>query len=157
MSLVEHISKLWKIKKTGRHYSACCPFHFEYTPSFTVNPETDKFHCFGCGANGGKVEFDSYWALKIVAMEYEKNIAVEDRCKDMLPEELEELRDAGCFVHLQAKVRFIKAINRSLQRDLNRFIQILKPDELLYSKALEMMAISMKEMNEQLKWIQREY
>lgn len=40
------------LKKTGKTYSACCPFHDEKTPSFHVNPDRGDYHCFGCGAGG---------------------------------------------------------------------------------------------------------
>lgn len=45
------------LKKTGVNYSACCPFHNEKTPSFTVSPSKQFYHCFGCGANGNAIGF----------------------------------------------------------------------------------------------------
>lgn len=45
------------IKKKGHEYVACCPFHAEKTPSFTVNEEKELFHCFGCGASGDSIDF----------------------------------------------------------------------------------------------------
>ncbi len=47
------------LKKMGANYSACCPFHGEKTPSFTVSPEKQFFHCFGCGAHGDIISFVS--------------------------------------------------------------------------------------------------
>lgn len=46
-----------KLKKVGKEYEACCPFHDERTPSFTVNPAKGFFHCFGCGAHGDVISF----------------------------------------------------------------------------------------------------
>ena len=43
--------------KAGREYKACCPFHSEKTPSFTVNDEKHFYHCFGCGAHGDAIRF----------------------------------------------------------------------------------------------------
>ena len=45
------------LKKTGREYQACCPFHNEKTPSFTVSPGKQFYHCFGCGAHGTSIGF----------------------------------------------------------------------------------------------------
>lgn len=46
-----------RLKKEGREYKACCPFHNEKTPSFSVNDEKGAYYCFGCGANGDVVDF----------------------------------------------------------------------------------------------------
>jgi DNA primase len=46
-----------KLTKAGREYKACCPFHNEKTPSFTVNDEKGFYHCFGCGAHGDAIRF----------------------------------------------------------------------------------------------------
>jgi DNA primase len=46
-----------KIIKAGREYKACCPFHQEKTPSFTINDEKGFYHCFGCGAHGDAIRF----------------------------------------------------------------------------------------------------
>ncbi|WP_118857097.1 DNA primase [Sphingomonas mesophila] len=46
-----------KLTKAGREYKACCPFHSEKTPSFTVNDEKGFYHCFGCGAHGDAIRF----------------------------------------------------------------------------------------------------
>ena len=55
--LVELIDARVPLKKTGRNYSACCPFHQEKTPSFTVAPDKQFYYCFGCGASGNAVGF----------------------------------------------------------------------------------------------------
>ena len=46
-----------KLKKQGKNFHACCPFHNEKTPSFTVNGEKQFYHCFGCGAHGNAIDF----------------------------------------------------------------------------------------------------
>ncbi|RLV61751.1 DNA primase [Parashewanella curva] len=45
------------LKKAGKNYSACCPFHSEKTPSFTVSQDKQFYHCFGCGAHGNAIDF----------------------------------------------------------------------------------------------------
>ena len=46
-----------KLIRAGREYKACCPFHDEKTPSFTINDEKGFYHCFGCGAHGDAIRF----------------------------------------------------------------------------------------------------
>ncbi|MBB72009.1 MAG: DNA primase [Legionellales bacterium] len=55
--IVEVIDNRVPLKKAGMNYSACCPFHNEKTPSFTVSPNKQFYHCFGCGANGNVISF----------------------------------------------------------------------------------------------------
>lgn len=55
--IVELINSRVKLKKAGRNYQACCPFHHEKTPSFSVSPQKQFYHCFGCGAHGNAITF----------------------------------------------------------------------------------------------------
>lgn len=55
--IVEIIDSRVALKKTGKNYSACCPFHQEKTPSFSVSPDKQFYHCFGCGAGGNALTF----------------------------------------------------------------------------------------------------
>jgi DNA primase len=85
VDIVDVIEQRVPLKKAGREYHACCPFHNEKTPSFTVSPSKQFYHCFGCGAHGSAVGF---------LMEYE-NLA--------FPEAIEELaRSAGMEVPHEA-------------------------------------------------------
>ncbi|ARU65249.1 DNA primase [Histophilus somni] len=61
--IVDLIDSRVKLKKQGRDYQACCPFHHEKTPSFTVSPKKQFYHCFGCHAHGNAISF---------LMEYDK-------------------------------------------------------------------------------------
>jgi DNA primase len=55
--IVEVIDTRVPLKKAGREFKACCPFHDEKTPSFTVSQVKQFYHCFGCGANGTAISF----------------------------------------------------------------------------------------------------
>lgn len=55
--LVELIDGYVHLKRTGKNYAACCPFHQEKTPSFTVSPDKQFYYCFGCGASGNAIGF----------------------------------------------------------------------------------------------------
>ena len=57
IDVVDVIDKRITLKKAGANYSACCPFHQEKTPSFTVSPSKQFYHCFGCGAHGSAISF----------------------------------------------------------------------------------------------------
>ncbi|MDP0161699.1 DNA primase [Glaesserella parasuis] len=61
--IVELINSRVKLKKAGRDYQACCPFHHEKSPSFTVSQSKQFYHCFGCGVHGNVISF---------LMEYDK-------------------------------------------------------------------------------------
>ncbi len=57
VDIVDVIERYVPLKKGGANYSACCPFHTEKTPSFTVSPTKQFYHCFGCGAHGNAISF----------------------------------------------------------------------------------------------------
>ena len=55
--IVDVISKYVSLKRKGRNYFGCCPFHNEKTPSFSVSPDRQIYHCFGCGQGGNVISF----------------------------------------------------------------------------------------------------
>ena len=75
--IVDVVDQRVPLKKQGNNYTACCPFHQEKTPSFSVNQERQFYYCFGCGAGGNAIGF---------IMDYDKvefPIAVETLAKDI--------------------------------------------------------------------------
>src|ERR1700721_1482249 len=90
--IVEIIGARVPLKKAGREFKACCPFHNEKSPSFWVSPDKQFYHCFGCGAHGTVVGF---------LMQYEK-LGFLDAVADLaqragleLPREAQGANDAG--------------------------------------------------------------
>ncbi|MEZ9629532.1 DNA primase [Vibrio breoganii] len=63
LDIVDIVDARVKLKKQGKNYGACCPFHNEKTPSFSVSQEKQFYHCFGCGVHGNAIDF---------MMEYER-------------------------------------------------------------------------------------
>ncbi|MFC6336888.1 DNA primase [Pseudomonas sp. CCM 7891] len=55
--IVDVVSSRLQMKKAGKNYTACCPFHKEKTPSFSVSPDKQFYYCFGCGAGGNALGF----------------------------------------------------------------------------------------------------
>ncbi|MDR2685990.1 MAG: DNA primase [Rickettsiales bacterium] len=57
ISIVDVVGRRVPLKAKGQHFWGCCPFHNEKTPSFSVSEEKGFYHCFGCGAHGGAIDF----------------------------------------------------------------------------------------------------
>ena len=83
--IVEIINARVPLKKKGREYTACCPFHNEKTPSFTVSETKQFYHCFGCGAHGTAIGFlmeyehlDFVDAIETLAAEYHLEVPREN-------------------------------------------------------------------------------
>ncbi|HJO12320.1 MAG TPA: DNA primase, partial [Gammaproteobacteria bacterium] len=57
VNIVDVVDNRVHLKKAGKNYTACCPFHQEKTPSFSVQPDKQFYYCFGCGAGGNALGF----------------------------------------------------------------------------------------------------
>ena len=113
--IVEVVSSRIQLKKTGKNYSACCPFHKEKTPSFTVSPDKQFYYCFGCGAGGNALGF------------------VMDHDQMEFPEAVEELaRRAGMEVPREEREQ--RSISR--QSSHSPLYELLKAAAEFYRQAL---------------------
>jgi DNA primase len=90
--IVEIIGARIPLKKAGRSYKACCPFHNEKSPSFSVSPDKQFFHCFGCGVSGSVIGF----LMQYEKMEFLDAVAdLAQRAGLELPREAQAPRDPG--------------------------------------------------------------
>src|SRR5882757_5004283 len=90
--IVEIIGARVPLKKGGREYKACCPFHAEKSPSFWVSPDKQFYHCFGCGAHGTVIGF----LMQYEKMEFIDAVAdLAQRAGLELPREAQAPRDPG--------------------------------------------------------------
>ena len=90
--IVDVINARVPLKKAGREYKACCPFHNEKSPSFSVSAEKQFYHCFGCGAHGTVIGF----LMQYEKMEFLDAVAdLAQRAGLDLPREAQAPRDPG--------------------------------------------------------------
>src|ERR1700733_15319075 len=90
--IVEVIGARVPLKKSGREFKACCPFHSEKSPSFSVSAEKQFYHCFGCGAHGTVIGF----LMQYEKMEFLDAVAdLAQRAGLELPREAQAPRDPG--------------------------------------------------------------
>lgn len=83
LDIVSYIQQTVPLKKAGRLYKACCPFHAEKTPSFSVNPETQTWRCYGACAEGGDVINFAMklhgWSFREAVQELGSQVGIETR------------------------------------------------------------------------------
>ena len=90
--IVEVIGARVPLKKSGREFKACCPFHNEKSPSFWVSPDKQFYHCFGCGAHGTVIGF----LMQYEKMEFIDAVAdLAQRAGLEIPREAQGPRDPG--------------------------------------------------------------
>ena len=100
--IVDLISFYVRLKRGGNSYKGLCPFHSEKTPSFSVSPDKQAYHCFGCGAGGGAVQF----VRQIENLDYIEAIKfLAQRAGIALPEGDDQSRDAQNY---QRKMRMLQ-------------------------------------------------
>jgi DNA primase len=92
LDIVDVVESCLPLKRAGANLVACCPFHSEKSPSFTVSPSKQFYHCFGCGAHGNAIGF---------VMEY-SGIGFIEAVKDLAGRAGMKVPDVGGDVHLQS-------------------------------------------------------
>lgn len=81
--IIDYASSFMTIKKNGKNYMACCPFHNEKTPSFSIDRDKQLFHCFGCGASGNFVQL----VMRLEGLDYKDALGqLAERANIKIPE-----------------------------------------------------------------------
>lgn len=109
LDIVEVIGKHVPLKKTGKNFIACCPFHKEKTPSFTVTPSKQIYKCFGCGVFGNAIGF----TMAYEGLTYPEAVRVlAERLGMVVPEDATERKKVArartLFDHMQAAADFYR-------------------------------------------------
>ncbi|KAB7627299.1 DNA primase [Alkalilimnicola sp. S0819] len=128
--VVELVGARVKLKKAGRNYSGLCPFHNERTPSFTVAPDKQFYHCFGCGAHGNAIQF---------LMEYERmefRDAVELLARQAGLEMPREVQGAGPRPQHEQLYRLLGQAAQSYQRWLREHPERARAVDYLKGRGL---------------------
>ncbi len=112
--IVEIVGARVPLKKQGREYSARCPFHDERSPSFTVSPTKQFYHCFGCGAHGTAISF----LMNYDRMEFLD--AVEELAKRVGMEVPRETAQRNADPEAQSLFNALEAAQRFFQKQLQQ-------------------------------------
>lgn len=116
-NIVDIVSEVVNLKKTGKNFVGLCPFHSEKTPSFTVSPEKQIFYCFGCGAGGNIFGF----LMKSQGLEFPEAVrwlanryGIEIPTQNLTPEQKRRLgeRESLLEINRQAMEFFKQALHR---------------------------------------------
>jgi DNA primase len=120
--IVELVGQFVQLKKAGRNFVGLCPFHAEKDPSFTVNPERQTFHCFGCKKGG---DIFAFWmeyhssnfpeALRDLAERY--NVMISDRFDSSAGREKAAQKKTLFTINEKATAYFERALNQSSKGD----------------------------------------
>jgi DNA primase len=103
VDIVDIISESVLLKKTGRNFVGLCPFHSEKTPSFTVNPEKQIFHCFGCGTGGNVFSFlmkQEGLAFPEAALSLAKRYGIDIPTRTLSPEQRKKISEKESLLHI---------------------------------------------------------
>jgi DNA primase len=122
VDIVELIHARVPLKKAGRDYHACCPFHSEKTPSFTVSPAKQFYHCFGCGAHGTALGF----LMEFDKLEFREAVKVLAEQAGVEVPDTGEKSDGAGFGPLYSALEQAAALYRRQLKDSPRAVEYLK-------------------------------
>ncbi len=104
VDIVDYISQFVALRKVGKNYVGLCPFHSEKTPSFTISPDKQLYHCFGCGAGGNIFNFvmqyekiSFFEAVKKIAEYVGIELPKPEKKEHWIETEFEEIYEANRF------------------------------------------------------------
>ncbi|TWX73157.1 DNA primase [Colwellia sp. C1TZA3] len=119
--IVELIDSRVPLKKAGKNYQACCPFHTEKSPSFSVSQDKQFYHCFGCGEHGNAIsflmEFDRLEfpdAVEELASHYNMDVPREQNTRSPI----QQKQDQKAYIQKQDDYELMAQIGRFFQQQL---------------------------------------
>ena len=132
VDIVDVVDKSVPLKKAGANYSACCPFHNEKSPSFTVSPTKQFYHCFGCGAHGTAIGFlMEYAGLSFIE-------AINDLAKNVgMLEQLQRISQEQSTTQSRESDAQNKTIKLGLQESLQQAANYYKAELKNSPRAIE--------------------
>ena len=130
LDIVDVIERYVPLKKAGANYAACCPFHSEKSPSFTVSQSKQFYHCFGCGAHGTAISFvmehagmgfvDAVEELaRSIGVEVPREAAVLGQVQQKVAPDLYELMQAATRYYREQLKQSARAIDYLKRRGLS--------------------------------------
>ncbi len=111
LDIVDVVERYLPLKKAGANFVACCPFHKEKSPSFSVSPTKQFYHCFGCGAHGSAISFVmEYQGLGFpeAVEELARNAGIAVPHERATPEHKPAATDAGLPQRMQQAVNYYR-------------------------------------------------
>ena len=124
IDVVDIIDKRITLKKAGANFVACCPFHQEKTPSFTVSPSKQFYHCFGCGEHGSAISFlIEYEGLSFVEAVNELANSIGLKVPNDAPPKLEKNSE---YVNLEDAIKTASVFYQKQLRESPEAISYLK-------------------------------
>src|SRR6056297_1998109 len=123
VNIVDVVSQYVRLKKKGKNYFGLCPFHSEKTPSFSVSPEKNIYHCFGCGKGGNAINFimeheklSFIDAVKQLANRYGIQLEWQNKKTSSVNQTIYDL-------HVKAKNFYAKQLNGKIGKEVRGYLK----------------------------------